>query len=179
MDNGHHNAIFSVNPDVDDNLNEENWQRSLEISAPAGMPTPEQLMTPEQMASQEIASTEDAGLYSAENSLTPDNQTYTAQENQAIKTPENSQEMGQIIPINSAAPNVSSPESYQQNNITSIEINGDQMSKSGIEKVDNAIGKLGQDHQLSPFYDEIRGPLSKEAQDAVGHINIDDQREAV
>lgn len=45
MDNGRHNAIFS-HPEVDDNLNEENWQKSLEISAPSGLPSPEQLSRP-------------------------------------------------------------------------------------------------------------------------------------
>ena len=160
-----------INSDLANSIDKEEWQRSLEISAPVGMPSPEQL------TNAGPANTEDTGLYTAEN-LTPGNPAPDMQGNQASKTPGNPQDLGQIIPLKPADQGIPTPEDHQQSNITPIEINGDHMSKSGIEKVDNAIEKLNQDHQLNSFYDEIRGSLSKEAQDAVGHINIDEQGEA-
>ena len=152
MDNGHHNAIFSGSPEVGDDLNTENWQESLKEATPAGMPTPEELSAPE-----EIASTEDAGLYSDEEPLAPD-----------------ALELGQITPVTSPSQSLPTAPTTYQDEISPIRIDGDRMSKSGIEKVDRALEELGQDRLLSPFYDKIRGPISKEAQDAVGHINTDE-----
>lgn len=154
MDNGHHNAIFSSNPDVDDNLNEENWQKSLEISAPAGMPTPEELG-----ASEDIASTEDAGLYSAENAVTPDYSTPTPQEAQSINTPENLPELGQITPINQ--PKITTGQVAQKYNPVNIKTTGDKLEKSTIPEIDNIISELNQTGNLSNFYDEIRGSDEK------------------
>ena len=149
MDNGHHNAIFSGNPDVDDNLNEENWQQSLEISAPAGM------VAPEQLANTEIATTEDAGLYSAENSLTPDNQATLATNLEIQNTPE----LGQITPIEQPKPTTEiAPQKY---NPVNIKTTGDKLEKSTIPEVDNIINELNQTGNLNNFYDEIRGTDAK------------------
>lgn len=155
MDNGHKGAIFSSNPEMGNDLNTENWQESLKEATPAGMPAPEELGT-----SEEIATTEDAGLYSAEEPLTPD-----------------ALELGQIIPATSPSQSLPTAPTTYQDEISPIRIDGDRMSESGIEKVDRALGELGQDRLLSPFYDKIRGPISKEAQDAVGHINTDELEE--
>lgn len=163
MDNGHPKGntenpyftagegIFSpeINPDLENSIDKEDWERSLEISTPAGMPAPEQI------ANTEIANTEDAGLYSAEELPSADSQKV---DEQAVRTPENPYELGQITPIGHAGLNQSTLlEGLQNDDSGTIRIEGDRMNKSGIEKIDNAIEKLDQDHQLSPFYDEIRG----------------------
>jgi len=43
MDNGHMNGIFSGNPEITNDLNSENWQKSLEISKPVDLPAPEKI----------------------------------------------------------------------------------------------------------------------------------------
>lgn len=148
MDNGHRNAIFSGNPDMENSLNEENWQRSLEISAPAGMPTIEKIATPEQ----EIATTEDVGLYSAENITTPDTQ-----------TTESLQELGQITPIETTHTNQVGPVAgvSQKYNPINIKTTGDRLEKSTIPEIDNIINELNQTGNLNNFYDEIRGTDAK------------------
>lgn len=159
MDNGHHDAIFSGNPDMGSSLNEENWQQSLEISAPVDMPAPEQIATPEQMANlgqlagQKIATTEDAGLYSAENASTPDSQTPAAQEN--------TYELGQVTPINQPAPAQVQESAPQKYNPMNIRTTGDKLEKSTVPEIDNIISELNQTGNLSNFYDEIRGTDEK------------------
>ena len=137
MDNGHHNAIFSSNPDMDDNLNLENWQESLKEAVPAGMPTPEELGT-----SEDIATTEDAGLYSAETLNTPD-----------------ASELGQITPIEQ--PKTVTENLPQNYNPVNIKTTGDKLEKSTIPEIDNIITELNQTGNLSNFYDEIRGTDEK------------------
>lgn len=141
MDNGHHNAIFS-SPDVDDNLNEENWQRSLEISAPAGMPTPEQIIASGENAEKNELST-------PENTNTPN---APAPENPIPL--ENPQPFGQITPISGPQPQSANPKTY---NPVDIKTTGDRLEKSTIPVIDNAISELNQTGNLSNFYDEIRG----------------------
>lgn len=156
MDNGHNNAIFGGNPDMGGSLNEENWQRSLEISAPVDMPAPEQV------AKTEIASTEDAGLYSAENALAPDNSTPAAPENQTINIPENPYELGQItsteVPVDPANPAFAKPPKY---NPVNIKTTGDHLDKSTVPEINNIIEELSQTGDLNNFYDEIRGTDEK------------------
>lgn len=141
MDNGHRNAIFSGNPDMENSLNEENWQRSLEISTPVDLPAPEKIA--ENTVNQEIATTEDAGLYSAENVSTP-----------------KEQELGQITPIDQPKPatELTGPQKY---NPTNIKTTGDKLEKSTIPEVDNIINELNQTGNLNNFYDEIRGTDEK------------------
>lgn len=161
MDNGHQKAIFSENPDMENSLNEDNWQRSLEISAPVDLPSPE----------------EAASIKSEpKNQPAPENQ--PSLETQNTSEPTNPYELGQIISATPENQNPLSSSGAPQDNFAPIRIDGDRMNKSGIEKIDRAIEKLNQDQSLSSFYDEIRGPIAKEAQDAVGHINTDNIGEA-
>ena len=150
MDNGHHNAIFSSNPDVDDNLNLENWQRSLEISAPVDMPAPEQLVNTN------IATTEDAGIYSAEDALVPDNQSPLVQESESQENP---YELGQITSVEQ--PQTTTKQPTQKYNPVNIKTTGDKLEKSTIPEIDNTITELNQTGNLSNFYDEIRGSDEK------------------
>lgn len=157
MDNGLGGGIFS-SPTPEGSVNESDWQRSLEISAPVDMPAPEQLNEQSlEQPKEQIATTEDAGLYSAENSLTPDSQTPIAQEAQTIKTPEDLPQLGQITPINQPEPGAFS----QNYNPVNIKTSGDKLEKSTIPEVDNVIAELSQTGNLNSFYDEIRGSDQK------------------
>lgn len=169
MDNGHpkgniENPYFTagvgnispdVNGDLGNSIDKEDWERSLEISAPVGMPAPEQI------TNTEIANTEDAGLYSAEN-ITPDSPAPKAQENQTIKTLENPYELGQITPmgapVDPSNPALAKPQKY---NPVNIRTTGDYLEKSTIPEIDNIIEELSQTGDLNNFYDEIRGTDEK------------------
>ena len=159
MDNGHSNAIFSGNPEaghpevnnpeVDDNLNAENWQESLKEAVPAGMPTPEQL------ANTEIASTEDAGLFSAENPQAPTNS-----DSQPLKNPEKPQELGQIIPASPMTPPPAKSSAEAAANsinqtLPSVKIVDGRLNDTA--KVDQALTELSQTEDLNNFYEEVRG----------------------
>ena len=156
MDNGRTNAIFSkTEGDKTESLNQDDWQRSLEISAPANLPTPEELQ-------------EKAGeFFNAENTVGnfPTDPANEILENQANSDNEpplnqpivNSQELGQITPIatpTSVVPATTNRSSYNPNNIKTT---GDKLEKSTIPEIDNAINKLNQTGDLNSFYDEIRG----------------------
>lgn len=149
------NGIFSGNPEITNDLNSENWQKSLEISKPVDLPAPEK-----------IASTKDTELTTPETPVPEGPAT--------LENPASSDQLGQITPVASPSQSLPTAPTTYQDEISPIRIDGDRMSKSGIEKVDRALEELGQDRLLSPFYDKIRGPISKEAQDAVGHINTDE-----
>lgn len=140
MDNGHKGAIFSSNPEMGNDLNTENWQESLKEATPAGMPTPEELG-----ASEDIATTEDAGLYSAEEPLTPD-----------------ALELGQITPVDQPQmPKTTTDITPQKYNPVNIRTTGDKLEKSTIPEIDNIITELNQTGNLNNFYDEIRGTDEK------------------
>lgn len=168
MDNGHSkgntenpyftagagNILPEVNDDLENSIDKEEWQRSLEISTPAGMPTPEQI------ANTEIASTEDAGLYTAENPTSNDS-TSTPQESKIIKMPENPYELGQIAPADPISPKNPTPEAPRKYNVANIKTTGDKLEKSTIPEVDNVISELNQTGNIKNFYDEVRGTNEK------------------
>ena len=159
MDNGHpKNSVGNISPEVnaepDNSFDEKEWQKALEISTPAGMPAPEKI------AKVELASTEDAGLYTAEN-LTSDNPAPIAQENQTLKTSENPNELGQITPISPIGTNNPTPENSRKYNVANIKTTGDKLEKSTIPEIDNIIEELNQTGNLTNFYDEIRGTDEK------------------
>lgn len=138
MDHGqHHN--FST-PQVDDNLNAENWQRSLEISSPVDMPKPEVVAASEALIPEAVSK----------------NPAISPEAIQKINQPEATTELGQITTIENAmsvAP-VAKQLSY---NPTNIRTTGDHLEKSSIAEIDNAISELNQTGDLSNFYNEIRG----------------------
>lgn len=129
MDNGRHNAIFS-SPEMDGNLNEENWQKSLEISTPNDLPSPEELVKPvEPSPGVEPVSIE-----------TPN------------PTPNPTPELGQIV---SVEPPVTRPESQVLEG-AKIKTTGDRLDKASLEVIDRAVDELNQTGNLSTFYDEVR-----------------------
>ncbi len=155
MENGQHNVLQPIS----DDFNAETWQKSLDISAPTGMPSPESLNSvgPLNFAeSSESANpatmnpTETSGPTEANNSGT------------VVSTPENVSQsepanpLGQITTIENAistTPMASQP-SYEPSNIRTT---GDRLEKSSIEEIDKAINELSQTGNLNNFYNEIRG----------------------
>lgn len=126
MDNGRHNGIFS-SPEVDDNLNEENWQRSLEISTPTSLPSPEQLSK----------SSDDS-----------------SEENPTTGGTTESTVLGQITPLQ-ATPE--QPEFTSKiPDTASIKTTGDYLDKASLAVIDKAIEELDQTGNLDNFYDEVR-----------------------
>lgn len=149
----------------DDNLNAENWQRSLEISTPVDLPTPEKLAavteaiysTPEPAeinpASAETTPTAyEAPIISSEASTAAPEQFQP--QPQAQMGPQIPTELGQITSI--SAP-INTPSQNQSYNPVNIKTTGDKLEKSSITEVDNAISQLNQTGNLSDFYDQIRG----------------------
>lgn len=161
MDNGHPKNVGNILPEANaesnNGLDEKEWQRALEISTPAGMPTPENL------TKTELASTEDTELFTPENSapdgLAPDNS--TTPDKIAPQAPENPYKLGQITPITPIDPNQPVKIPSQKYNAANIKTTGDKLEKSTIPEIDNLIDELNQTGDLNNFYDEIRGTDEK------------------
>ncbi|MBR3324091.1 hypothetical protein IKG24_00935 [Candidatus Saccharibacteria bacterium] len=160
MDNGRTNAIFSNsepnNPIQPEGLDEKDWQRSLEISAPADMPTPEALQekandffTKENTVSNFSDSSEQTAT---ENQNIPENQPSESQPLENLSQPN---ELGQITTI--AAPSITPTSENKSFNTAKIKTTGDHLEKSTIPEIDRAINELNQTGNLNNFYDEIRG----------------------
>lgn len=127
-------------PPVDDNLNAENWQRSLEISAPVDMPKPESILSEATKSSEAL----NPGIIIAPEST------------DKITQPAATTELGQVTTIENAIS--VSPVAKQFNyNPTNIKTSGDHLEKSSISEIDNAITELNQTGDLNNFYNEIRG----------------------
>ncbi len=151
----------------ENNLDEDNWRRSLEISAPTDMPTPELLQEKSNY------------FFNAKNTIGnfPTNfsdETPNSEKTDDFKPSATSKanlELGEIVPIStnlsSNSSSVPSSSSDQQNahvfdsrvsyNPVNIRTSGDRLEKSTIPEVDNIINELNQTGNLSNFYDEIRG----------------------
>ena len=155
MDNGHHNAIYSSNPDVDDNLNEENWQRSLEISAPTDMPSPEKMKA---RANAIFSSENTVGNFPEELENTPfentpSNHTGPLDPVEPIRSlPKDQPALGKITDI--SAPIRSELEHTY--NPANIKTTGDRLDPASILEVDHAISELNHTGDLNKFYDKAR-----------------------
>lgn len=140
MDNGHMNGIFSGNPEITNDLNSENWQKSLEISKPVDLPAPEK-----------IASTKDAELTTPE---TPVPEGPATLENSAtLENPANSDQLGQITPV-TTEPNLDLENTIY--NPSNIKTTGDYLDKGSMAEIEKLEDKLSQDGDLNSFYDETR-----------------------
>lgn len=148
MDNGHHNAIYSSNPDVDDNLNEENWQRSLEISAPADMPSPEKMKA---RANAIFSRENTTGNFPEELENTPVDDTPGNPAMAADFQPKQPA-LGQITDI-SAPVQSQLDHTY---NPANIKTTGDRLDPASIIEVDHAIDELNHTGDLNTFYDKAR-----------------------
>lgn len=138
-------------------LNQEDWQRSLEISAPTSMPTPETL---QEKANEFFTPENTVGNFPDSPEAAEERPTTESQplENQPLENQVNPSELGRITPV--FTPNQSNtPEASERRNFNSINIRttGDHLEKSTIPEIDSAIDELSQTGNLSNFYDEIRG----------------------
>lgn len=132
-------------------LNQDDWQRSLEISAPTSLPTPEALQEKaNDFFTEENTVGNFPGTSGNENTEEP-----PVVDSQPPETPANPDELGQITPISTPAPTLSSEnKSFNSSNIRTT---GDHLEKSTIPEIDSAISELNQTGNLNNFYDEIRG----------------------
>ena len=129
----------------EDNLDEENWQQSLEISAPLHMPTPAEAAKLPELPEQEPKNTSEAPIKTPK---IPEFPNFSPPEDANSK-------LGEITTIENSInlPEVKKQSSY---NPDSIKTTGDKLEKSSIAEVDNAITELSQTGNLSNFYEEIR-----------------------
>ena len=155
MENGQHNVLQPISDDFD----AETWQKSLDISAPTDMPSPESLNSVGPLNSAEsVEPVNPAANIPSETS----NSTEANNSNTAVLTPENASQpepmnsLGQITTIENAvsSTSVAGQPSYEPSNIRTT---GDRLEKSSIEEIDKAINELSQTGNLNNFYNEIRG----------------------
>lgn len=136
----------NMSPEANDfepenNLDEENWQRSLEISTPVNLPSPEDVRSK------------------------TENQTTLNTINSDNLTLDGSTELGRIVSTDYPSKTTSVPDSQNTSlnttatvfNPTNIRTTGDRLEKSAIPEVDNVINELNQTGNLNNFYEEIRG----------------------
>ena len=135
MDNGHKNLQRDNFADVDANLNEDNWQKSLEISKPVDLPSPESL-------NPSLAETAESELKEPQ----PEEPTLAPE-----FTPPESAKLGQITTIGTTSISETPEKKYSQ-----IRTTGDHLDKAAITEIDNAIEELDQTGNISSFYDKAR-----------------------
>lgn len=186
MDYGQNNGFFTAGVGLspseandfepENNLDEENWQRSLEISAPVDLPTPPSTQdmatgipnTPTPIYSSGANSTEPkekldslgtpntlSGSLNSFGQRTSNNIETVPTALQKESSIENTK-MGQITTIANAlsvAPVANQP-SY---NPEYIKTTGDRLDKTSIAEIDKSINELTQTGNLNNFYNEIRG----------------------
>ena len=127
----------SNDSEPENNLDEDNWQRSLEISTPVDLPSPEQINNQQEYKSPEPIASE----LSRETPKAP--------------------ELGEIVPINPNVPKPAAEVAARKYNPTNIRTTGDRLDKNTIIEVDNAFNELNQTGDLNNFYNEIRGTDEK------------------
>ena len=160
MDNGHRDAkdaIFSNNPDLDDNLNEETWQRSLEISKPSDLPSPDTMKArgdailssnnPAENLAEDSAEAKGPKTENIPTEYTPVTPIQTI-----FPLEEKMPELGEITDV-SAAVQSSLDHTY---NPANIKTTGDRLDPASIVEVDHAIDELNHTGDLNTFYDKAR-----------------------
>lgn len=139
MDNGQRDRVK-----LGDNLNMEEWQKSLEISAPAGMPTPEQILpkTETELTGEEPPVTETSVIG------TP------TKEGRTNFVPEElNPALGQVTPVTMPNPPHNKVKPY---NPTNVKTTGDYLDKGSLAEIEKLEDKLNQDGDLNSFYDHTR-----------------------
>ena len=150
MDNGHKGAIFSSNPEMDDNLNTENWQESLKEAVPAGLPTPEQIL-PKAETPEEPPVTETSAI----GTPTKENHTDSTPDSTPDFTPETlNPALGKIVQFPGAKKQ--SQDVIKSYNPANIKTEGDYLSPATIVEIDKLKEKLNQDGDLNSFYNDTR-----------------------
>ena len=102
MDNGHMNGIFSGNSEITNDLNSENWQKSLEISKPVDLPAPEKIASTEDTELTTPETPVPEGPVTLENSVTLENPANLNLEN-TIYNPSNIKTTGDYLDKGSMA----------------------------------------------------------------------------
>lgn len=138
MDNGRKGAIFSSNPELDDNLNTENWQESLKEAVPAGLPTPEQILPKTETVEESTETPKD---------------TMSDTPTEPIPTPTEEPSLGQITPVTMPNPSHDTVKPY---NPTNIKTTGDYLDKGSLAEIEKLEEKLSQDGDLNSFYYHTR-----------------------
>ncbi len=145
MDNGQRNGYNQKSNDFDI----ESWQKSLEISAPLDMPMPEnctKVETPIVSSETPTISTEEAP--SLESVATESADTKT------VATDAEAPALGQITPVGKQSSQAVARVNY---NPANIRMSGDRLDKATMAEISNVENQLSQTHDLSNFYEEIRG----------------------
>lgn len=139
MDNGRKGAIFSSNPELDDNLNTENWQESLKEAVPAGLPTPEQILPKTETVEESTETPKD---------------TMSDTPTEPIPTPTEEPSLGQIVQFPTSKNQAQ--DKVVPFNPKNIKTNGDYLSPAAIIEIDKLKEKLNQDGDLNSFYNDTR-----------------------
>lgn len=168
MDNGHRGIVINPTSDFqhdasfftpgvgdapaenndykpEDNLDEENWQKALDISKPAGMPNPTKIA--------ETTGGVEAKTGAGEHAATPERST-DIPKLPDFKLPEAGEtKLGQIATIENSIsmPEVKKQKSYNPDNLHII---GDRLEKTSIAEIDNEFAKLNQTRDMNSFYDD-------------------------
>ena len=156
--------VEANNFEPENNLDEENWQRSLEISTPVDLPSPEKMRMGDALrgeSPESLTSASENPMITSENPIitseNPAASPETPSPSEAIRiSPESSSELGKITPFG-APPRTDTADTTAKYNPINIRTTGDRLEKSTIPEVDNIINELEQTGSVSNFYDEIRG----------------------
>lgn len=123
----------NIEPEI--NLDEENWQKALDISTLVGMPTPEQVAP------------------KAENQAESPTDTANTSTELASDAPKDPATLGQITSIASPNPSQDTVKPY---NPANIKTSGDYLDKNSLAEIERIKEKLNQDGDLNSFYDHTR-----------------------
>ena len=134
----------------EDNLDEENWQKALDISKPVDLPSPT-----EATGNSDITEAKESEKPPIIPETDPKHPTDIPKLPNFNLPKEEDPKLGQIATLENSInlPEVKKSSSY---NPDSIKTTGDKLETSSITEVDNAIAELSQTGNLSNFYEEIR-----------------------
>ena len=152
-------------PKLDDNLNQENWEESLKISQPIDMPAPETLVENEltenkdrepqiNQLNPEILSA--ASLETSPNKEEAKEVNRESLSDDILKKADPTDNLGQITTLENAI-SVTGVSNHSGYNPALLKTSGDHLEKDAIKEIQKAEIKLSETHELTPFYDEIRG----------------------
>ena len=128
--------VIQPDPAKMDDLNQENWEASLNISAPVGMPSPENF-GPHEALKQEI--------------LTP---AEPISSSESLKRSDETPALGQITSIGQPAQEAVTRVNY---NPAYIRTTGDHLDKATLGELEKVEERLDQTGDLNNFYEEVRG----------------------
>lgn len=128
--------VIQPDPARMDDLNQENWEASLNVSAPVGMPSPENFGSHEELK-QEI--------------LTP---AEPIPSSESFKKSDEAPVLGQITSIGQPVQEAVTRVNYDP---TRIRTTGDHLDRTTLSELEKVEEQLDQTGDLNNFYEEIRG----------------------